>query len=186
MSRPYKLNQTPTAPFNLRELGPMKLAEVNRRIAGTYRTARGAKPDGRATVDPSPCPHCGSLVEWSATSKRGAKGENVRYIYARCRANRNHRWSFDGPTLISNMDERRVTPPTPPVARPSAGSAMSAWIADRKTVLEAELMKLSQIETLAQEVGAVRPRPTRVKAPEGDVAPNGTPPGAQHSAHVRS
>src|SRR6266566_1828305 len=92
MSRPYKLNDTPTAPFNLREHGPMTIVEVDKRLKGAaYRTARGASPDTRATVDPNPCPHCNSLVEWSTTAKRGPRGETVRYVYARCRGHKQHR-----------------------------------------------------------------------------------------------
>lgn len=187
MSRPYKLNETPTAPFNLRETGPLKLQDVARRLNGaTYRTARGARPDGRATVDPKPCPHCAALVEWSTTSKLGPKGENVRYVYARCRGHKQHRWSFSGyeasPTPPSiEPSSLFVAPP-----RPSTGAhLMGEWIAGRVAMLEAELKKLRTIEQLAQEVTGRTPiaparPPTSVAAPKGDVEPNGTPPGMPH------
>lgn len=194
MSRPYKLNETPTAPFSLRETGPLKLADVARRLNGaTYRTARGARPDGRATVDPKPCPHCGSLVEWSTTAKLGPKGENVRYVYARCRGHKQHRWSFSGapaPTPPTPENIEPVSLSVPP--RPSAGaSIMGEWIAGRVALLEAELMKLRTIEQLAQEVTGRAPtapvrKPVSVAAPRGDVEPNGTPPGMPHGYRPQS
>lgn len=158
MSRPFKLNDTPTAPFSLRELGPMKMTEVSKRLgAATYRTARGAKPDGRATVDPKPCPHCGSLVEWATTAKRTKSGTFERYIYARCRGHKQHRWSFTGESLI-DAALAAVPAPTPPV--PNVGSkAMSQWIAARIAALNAELTKLRTIETLTHEVTGQIPAP---------------------------
>lgn len=167
MSRPFKLNDTPTAPFSLREHGPMKLTEVAKRLNGaSYRTARGAKPDGRATVDPTPCPHCRSLVEWSTTAKRNARGGFDRYVYARCRGHKQHRWSFAGeqeiaptPPDASALDTALANVSVPP--RPSVGAnLMGEWIAGRIASLEAELAKLHTIETLAQEVtGRMRPNP---------------------------
>lgn len=158
MSRPFKLNDTPTAPFSLRETGPLKLTEIAKRLGGaTYRTARGAKADGRATVDPTPCPHCRSLVEWATTGKRNAKGGFDRYVYARCRGHKQHRWSFAGeqvsptPPTASQIDTALMNVPPPP--RPSVGAnLMGEWIAARIVALEAELAKLHTIETLAQEV----------------------------------
>lgn len=185
MSRPYKLNETPTAPFSLREYGPMTLTEVDKRLKGaTYRTARGANPDTRATVDPKSCPHCNSLVEWSTTAKRGPKGETVRYVYARCRGHKQHRWSFGQagepaaptpPALHAAMEATPVVPSP----RPSVGAnIMGEWIAQRVAGLEAEITKLRKIEQLAQEVtGRTVPRPTMVPPPmPSSGAPDHTPP----------
>lgn len=163
MSRPFKLNDTPTAPFSLREVGPLKLQEITKRLGtATYRTARGAKPDGRATVDPKPCPHCNSLVEWATTGKRNAKGTFDRYVYARCRGHKQHRWSFSGmeasptPPRPSAIDSELASVPP----RPSAGAQiMGSWIESRINALATELKKLELIKTLAQEVTGRAPVP---------------------------
>lgn len=169
MSRPFKLNETPTAAFNLRETGPLTLTDVNKRLRGaTYRTARGANPDTRATVDPSPCPHCSSLVEWSTTARRDGKGEFIRYVYARCRGSKQHRWSFGGMSA-------EATPPTPPIPsqvagarfsntsppktahvigapRPTPSQRMTGWIERRINILTEELEKLKTMQQLANDV----------------------------------
>lgn len=161
MARPFKLNDTPTAPFSLREVGPLKMTEVSKRLNGaTYRTARGAKPDGRATVDPKPCPHCGSLVEWSTTGKRNAKGGFDRYVYARCRGHKQHRWSFQGaeakptPPQVSQIETALGKIPRP------GTKAMDAWITERIAALNAELTKLQQFQTLSHELGIPSPQPS--------------------------
>lgn len=171
MSRPFKLNNTPTAPFSLRELGPMKLSEVAKKLHGnTFRTARGAKADGRATVDPTPCPHCKALVEWATTGKRTAKGGFERYVYARCRGNKQHRWSFNGvesnptPPHPSQIDAALAQVPAP---SPTTGAQLiDGWIEARIKVLEAEIAKLRQIETLAHEV---MPMTHRIPPPQPSV-----------------
>src|SRR5687767_887400 len=108
-------SQNKIATFNLRETGPLKPADIDKRMAGGFRV--GKQP----TIDPKPCPHCGHKVEWAPTSAKEGK-EVVRYIYARCTASpQEHNWGF-----------RAHVQPSPPVnvnvpIKPS-GDVMTAWI----------------------------------------------------------
>lgn len=160
MPRPLKLNEIPVAPFNLREIGPLHVAEAERRLRGkAYRAATGAKIDPRATIDPSPCPACASQVEWASTTKRSPAGGIVeRYLYARCRGKTPHRWDF------RHKGEGAVVPPTPPAAR--EGGMLTAWLDAQIEEYRAKIDKLAQIRRLASEVEDDSPAPTP-PAPNG-------------------
>lgn len=179
MPRPYKLNETPTSPFSLRETGPLAESAVSKRLNGrTYRTAPGKVADTRATVDPTPCPACGSLVEWALTAQRDPAGAPIRYVYARCRAHPDtHRWGLRSHTGVALRGAEVIhhalhpTPPTQaqreaiPPPRPSAGAEiMASWIESRIQALAVEMEKLKQIKTLASEIaprGIPPPRPSQ-------------------------
>lgn len=112
MGRKLMINDVPLAPFTLVNAEPMRSMEVfeklNRR---RYLAARGATSEARATLDPTPCPDCGSKVEWAYTFKRDPAllkgGEN--YIYARCKADpERHRWGFRN---TPRVDAPKPTPP---------------------------------------------------------------------------
>lgn len=147
MSRPQKINEVPIAPFDLRELGPTHVDELTRRLGGKpYRVAPGAAVDKRATIDPTPCPSCGGVVEWAATSKRTAKGLE-RYAFARCRRHPDHRWGFRG------------TPHDDVVATPAAvraelgGATISATLDAQISELRDRLEKLEEMRRVARDLG---------------------------------
>lgn len=152
MARPQKLNETPTASFNLRETGPLPEVDIVTRLGGkAYRIAGGTDPDTRATVDRDPCPTCGALVEWAGTVKRmPPDNAPMRFVYARCRGKERHAWSF----------RSKPTPPRPsmpapviPPPRPSAGrAAIASWIDGQITRLQGEIVKLREIRRLAGEI----------------------------------
>lgn len=186
-------NTLPIAPFSLRETGPIAQAKLTKKV-GFFRFAHGTGADRRATLDPTPCPHCRGKVEWALTYRR-ERGDVVPYIYARCRnAPKSHRWDFTHwkpvealrPRMAANRKERpsppKVAPqPRPPATeipapRPSIGTNLMAdWIEKRIGVLSAELDRLGKIRTLAAEVATME----GVKVP----APLITPHNGDHTKH---
>jgi hypothetical protein len=170
MPRPVKINEVPTAPFSLRETGPLHVDEIASRLGNKpYRTAATGKPDTKATVDPTPCPQCHAHVEWALTSKRNPAGGMVeRYVYARCRGKAQHRWDFrhhsasaPHPTT-THEGAVEVKPPMPPMpSRPGAPGtdALTRWIDAQLARLSAEVERLAQIRKLAGEIGPI-PAPT--------------------------
>lgn len=150
MSRPMKMNETPVSPFNLREIGPLSVSEVSRMLKGaSYRTASGAKADTRATIDPNPCPHCGSNVEWALTSKRNPAGGMIdRYVYARCRGRAQHKFSF----RPGNAVPHAVPVVAIPAPRPSNPAVLTTWIESQRKRISSELDRLDQIGKLAEEI----------------------------------
>lgn len=172
MSRPMKVNEVPVAPFNLRELGPMKVGEIELKLQKPFRAAGGADIDTRATVDKDPCPDCGALVEWAYTSKRDDKGDSVRYVYSRCRGKNRHRWDFrhahPSPPMtdVEIKAENLPSGPIPP-PRPSAGyDVMSRWINGQLEILARRMDQLKQIQELTREVSG-RPMPSPLPSPNG-------------------
>ncbi len=198
--RRTKRNTLPVASFSLRELGPTSVKTLTERV-GFFRYAHGKGTDKRATVDALPCPHCAGKVEWALTYRREGERADGRpkftpYIYARCRtAPKSHRWDFTH--WQAPKKAHTELPPRPgivkgeiPTPRASIGAGtrtVTTWIDQRLETLSAEVEKLAKIRQLAAEVAALGgtfvPPPALTAAPKGDVEPNGTPPGVQHTAH---
>lgn len=179
-------NETPIAPFNLREQGPTAEAKLKKTVGG-FRYAHGKGADRRATLDPSPCPHCKGRVEWALTYRR-ERGEVVPYVYARCRnAPKTHRWDFShwvpakaapapvkrtpqtAREMVTVLEESIATAPgaKTPAPRASIGNdLMTGWLDRRLEVLTVEVDRLQKIRALATEVATIEglqlpaPRPT--------------------------
>src|SRR5262245_37575384 len=154
MSRPYKPNPTPTAPFNLRITVPMKTKDIKERLGVGYRVAQ-RHGDQRSTMDKDPCPHCGMPVEWALTSKN-ERGKTVQYVYSRCQGKQKHAWGFSNQATKRDMEIVDLSPPPP---RPSAGTeAMAQWIDRKADEIAAQLKALEALKRLAAVV-AVGGRP---------------------------
>ncbi len=167
MSRPFKQNPTPRAPFNLRLTGPMKHDDIVKRLGKEFRTAH-AHGDVRATIDADPCPHCGELVEWAPTSTT-ERGKTVQYIYARCQGKAKHSWGFSNMATKRDVLEVIDTTPAP---RPSAGSmAMSEWIERKALYLEEQIKALQELKRLTAMVSG----PTIYQSPQLPIPSNGDP-----------
>jgi hypothetical protein len=148
MSRPFKTNEVPTAPFNLRDEGPLEATALLRRLHGKEpRIANAAAQDTRATVDRDPCPQCGALVEWAYTAKRDTRGKLIRYVYARCRGPARHRWSLQHP------GEATTTPQgVAPVPAPKAGPEAVAWIDAQLRALHEKEEELARLREMTLKV----------------------------------
>jgi endogenous inhibitor of DNA gyrase (YacG/DUF329 family) len=169
MSRPFKPNQTPVAPFNLRLTGPMKVADLQKRVGKGFRIAQ-AHGDQRATVDHDACPHCGMPVEWAPTSTT-EKGKTVQYIYARCQGVQKHAWGFSNHATKRDIENGMTITDTTPLPRPSAGSvAMAMWIDKKAVELEAQVKALQELRRLTAVLGPI-PSPQLPIPPNGDPTP---------------
>ncbi|MBK7864365.1 MAG: hypothetical protein IPJ65_38345 [Archangiaceae bacterium] len=104
MSKPFKTNEVPVAPFNLRTEGPMTLLAASAAVHGkNFRAATGSDPDKRATVDKDPCPHCGAQVEWVHTVQAGAKSVYVNRNDSLAVSKVHLSIGFDGSTMFAKM-----------------------------------------------------------------------------------
>lgn len=141
-----KPNNVPVAPFNLRDMGPMKPSELSEKLGGAeYRT--GANP----TLDKDPCPFCHARVEWHPTSHKEGT-QVVRYIYARCSGAAAHTWGFR---------DIRPTPPKMPFSpRDLSAPDLMRWVEDQLIELAKEAEKLKQIKALAEGIKPRVPRPS--------------------------
>ncbi len=147
MSRPEKTNTVPVAPFSLREKGATPALELEEMLGKGFRIAYGASLDPRATVDPTPCPHCQAKVEWAATTRH-----KERYVYARCRGKHRHVFSNAEGSVV----DVQISAP-----RPSLG--MTRWLAAKTGELQEQMTKLQAIAKMISDFDAqartVRPMP---------------------------